>query len=61
MDYILWGESWANIQLMMADALRIDYQAKSGSDKNKDNEVLDLNDPKAFATLKLMAGGGNKR
>lgn len=47
----------------MADALRIDYQAKSGSDKNKnnDNEVLDLNDPKALATLKLMAGGGNKR
>ena len=56
-DYILWGISWANLQLMMSDALRTDYKSK---DDEQDNSgmprTIDLNDPGAMNMLKRLAG-----
>ena len=49
----MWGISWANVQLMLADSVRIHYE-HSGSEK-KDNEVMDLNNPKAIEKLMMMA------
>lgn len=56
-DYILWGVAWANIQLMMADALRTDYKSK---DDKKDTsgmpDTIDLGGSGAMDMLKRLAG-----
>jgi hypothetical protein len=49
----VWGVTWANVQLMMSDAIRFDYK----TDKEQEDEVMDLNDPKMISKLKMMAGG----
>lgn len=56
-DYILWGASWANLQLMMADALRTDYKSKD-EDKKASGvpDTIDLNKPEAMNMLKRLAG-----
>ena len=59
-DYILWGISWANLQLMMADALRSDYKSKEKSQNNtpEDGGVIDLTDPHAdIRSFNRMFGG----
>ena len=59
LDYLLWGVSWANVMLMMADAQKTDYDhdkvGKCGKAKHEDNDVLDLSDPKNIDILKLIA------
>ena len=62
MEYILWEISWANAQLMIADALKIDYKSKSESSQQNDKQtripdIIDLDDPDSMNTLLLMAGG----
>lgn len=57
LDYILWGASWANIQLMMADALRTDYKSKGESEKASDiPNAIDLNNANAMNRLMQLAG-----
>ncbi len=57
LDYILWGVSWANIQLMMADALRTDYKSKGESENNSDiPNTIDLNNADAMNRLMQLAG-----
>lgn len=57
LDYILWGASWANIQLMMADALRTDYKSKD-KDDNRSHvpDTIDLNNADAMNRLMQLAG-----
>lgn len=59
MDYVLWGVSWANLQLMMSDALRVDYKSDSegGGTENGFPSVIDGNDPGSLDILLRMAGG----
>lgn len=59
LEYILWGVSWANIQLMIADALRTDYKDRSGYSQQNSNvpEIMDMNDPKSMDVLLKMTGG----
>lgn len=55
-DYLLWGVSWANVLLMMADAQRTDYESsRENKAKSGDNDVLDLSDPKNIEKLRRMA------
>lgn len=56
LEYILWGTSWANIQLMLADALRTDYKA-GNKGESPASDVLDLStpNPHAIEQLKRMA------
>ena len=46
MDYILWGISWANARLMIADAMKVDYKSKSGNapTPNAAREIPDVID-----------------
>lgn len=50
----MWGVSWANVTLMMADSQRTDYDSKR-TNTEPDEEVLDLSDPTNIAKLKNMA------
>lgn len=54
-DYLMWGVSWANVTLMMADSQRTDYDSKRGKSNAEDDEVLDLSDPQNIAKLKKIA------
>lgn len=50
----MWGISWANVQMMMADSIRVYYDR---SDSSKDAEkVMDVNNPNVIAELERMAG-----
>lgn len=49
----MWGVSWANVMLMMADSHRTDYDSKKNNTE-PDDEVLDLSDPSNIAKLKSM-------
>ena len=55
----MWGVSWTNVMLMMADSQKTDYDhendGKSGKRKTGDNDVLDLSNPKSIDILKRMA------
>lgn len=55
-DYILWGISWANLQLMIADALKIDYKQNSTAPRQPFSKI-DLNDADSVNFLKRMYGG----
>ena len=62
LEYILWGISWANVQLMISDALKTDCKSKSttnipNNEQSKVPDIIDMNDPNAMNTLLLMAGG----
>ena len=58
-DYLMWGVSWAVVNLMMADAQHTDYESgkeqRSGKTEIGDSDVLDLSDPKNIEILKRMA------
>lgn len=52
----MWGVSWANVEMMLADGQRTDYEReKSDNPSSKDNDVLDLSDPKNMEKLRRMA------
>ena len=51
----MWGVSWANVTLMMADSQRTDYESKRDKKDDRNDEVLDLSDPQSIAKLKKMA------
>ena len=59
LDYLMWGVSWSNVNLMMADAQKTDYDRdndrKVCNGNRQDNDVLDLSDPKNIEILKKMA------
>lgn len=52
----MWGVSWANVEMMLADAQRTDYESKR-KDKSKANDdgVLDLSNLADVEKLKQMA------
>lgn len=61
-EYILWEISWANVQLMFADAVKTDYKNDSDNHPNAGNgsstpDVVNMDDPNAINTLLIMAGG----
>lgn len=55
----MWGVSWANVMLMMADAQRTDYdhgKSKGESIMNsRTDDVLDLSDPLNIEKLMRLA------
>lgn len=52
----MWGVSWANVEMMLADAQRTDYDSKSENRNNeKDADVLDLSKPTDVEKLKRLA------
>lgn len=57
MEYILWGISYANIRLLLADSVKTVYlteeEAKNVRPKNN-KETLDVADPKNFDTILSM-------
>lgn len=62
LDYILWGISWANAQLMIADALKTDYKSKAENGQQNTGQprvpdVIDMDDPNAMNALLMMARG----
>jgi hypothetical protein len=48
----MWGVSWANVQLMMADSMRVHYERDN---KKQEDEIMDLNNPQMVAKLRQMA------
>ena len=49
-DYVLWGVSWANVRLMLTDAINIDYKS---DDKSADvDEVFDISTAAGCAKFK---------
>lgn len=62
MDYILWGISWANARLMIADAMKVDYKSKSSNVSTPDAardipDVIDLSsDPNNTDSLYALFG-----
>ena len=62
LDYILCGISWANAQLMIADALKTDYKSKAENGQQNTGQprvpdVIDMDDPNAMNALLMMARG----
>lgn len=53
MDYLLWGISYANAKLMLADAINEEFSKNKETSKG-DDEMFDLSDPAAFAKLQKM-------
>lgn len=52
----MWGVSWANVSMMMADAQRTDYERdKKDAPASGDNDVLDLSNLEDIEKLKRMA------
>lgn len=61
LDYVLWAVPWGTLQLMMSDALRVDYKSqsqKTGTSGVSMPDVLDMNDPNSINILLKMAGTG---
>lgn len=62
MDYILWGISWANARLMIADAIKFDYKSKTGNGATPNTshdipDVIDLSsDPNNTDSLYALFG-----
>lgn len=52
LDYVLWGITWANLQLMFRDSIRVDYKHHEGTPQQ-----IDLNAPNAMNMLIQMASG----
>lgn len=52
----MWGFSWANVNMMLADAQRTDYESKH-EDKSidKDDDVLDLSNLADIEKLRRIA------
>ena len=53
-DKLMWGVSWANVMLMIADGQRTDYESRH-EDKGGNNDVIDLSDLSNIDKLKRMA------
>lgn len=52
----MWGVSWANVEMMLADAQRTDYESKRNDKADaKRDEVLDLSNLADVEKLKRMA------
>ena len=62
MDYTLWGISWANARLIIADAMKVDYKSKSGNASAPNGarempDVIDLgSDPNNSDSLYALFG-----
>ena len=54
-EELMWGVSWANVELMMADGQRTDYERDKGKSGEGASDVLDLSDPKTMEKLTKMA------
>ncbi|MBR4843512.1 MAG: hypothetical protein IKV06_01205 [Alistipes sp.] len=52
----MWGVSWANVEMMLADAQRTDYESKH-EDKSiaQDDDVLDLSNSADIEKLRRIA------
>ena len=46
MDYVLWGISWANARLIIADAMKVDYKSKTDNtaSPNTPHDIPDVID-----------------
>lgn len=52
----MWGVSWANMMLMLADSQRTDYESnREVKDAKGDDDVLDLSNLADIEKLKRMA------
>lgn len=52
----MWGVSWANVEMMLADAQRTDYERdKKEAKASSDNDVLDLSNLEDIEKLKRLA------
>lgn len=52
----MWGVSWANVEMMLADAQRTDYDSKhDGKDNINDSNVIDLSNIADVEKLRRMA------
>lgn len=56
LEELMWGFSWANVNMMLADAQRTDYESKH-EDKSidKDDDVLDLSNLADIEKLRRIA------
>ena len=52
-DDIMWGVSWSNVQMIMADTMRYDYKSKDAP--SKESDVFDMSNPKSIEMLKKIA------
>lgn len=58
-DYILWGISWANVQLIISDIQRVDYESSANAkNKSAKNNILDLSQSSSMDILKQIASKG---
>lgn len=52
----MWGVSWANVEMMLADTQRTDYDSKhDGKDNVDDSNVIDLSNIADVEKLRRMA------
>lgn len=52
----MWGVSWANVELMLADSQRTDYDSKhENNGKMQDDDVIDLSNSSDVEKLKRIA------
>lgn len=56
LDYLLWGVSFANVQLMMGDIYKVDYKSREGSNKNMPDKI-DLSTTEGTSMLLRMVKG----
>ena len=57
-EELMWGVSWANVTMMLADAQRTDYESKrenKGNINNDDDDVLDLSNSADIEKLKRIS------
>lgn len=47
-DYLLWGISWLNVQMMLADALRVDNNQEGGAGESEAVKLESKEDIKNF-------------
>lgn len=47
-DYLLWGISWLNVQMILADALRVDNDQEGNADESEAVKLENKEDIKNF-------------
>lgn len=47
-DYLLWGISWLNVQMILADALRVDKDQEGNADESEAVKLENKEDIKNF-------------
>ena len=61
MQYVVWGISYANLQMLIADALNTAYlnddEMRKLGVQNGDCQVLDGDDPQNAALIRQLFGG----